>query len=276
MNEKIIKNLKRENETLIFKIFSYIKSYFIKFIAIIIFIILWETLSVVGIFDSNFISAPSTIIVTIWQLIFHGTLIVHTLYTLIRALIGICIALLIAIPLGFLLGGFFKKIEHSINPLFRLLEQFNPLTLFHLLILVTLLNELSTILVIYWAAQWPLLNSTVSGAKNVNPVYIKIAKVSNFDVFDIFWKVQLRSALPNIFTGLRLGILFAFLIAFGVEMMGMTTGKGLGYFIMISQMNGEISFIWVGIATMTLLSLTLTLLITKVEKCLIKEKQSIS
>ncbi|KZX14801.1 bicarbonate transport system permease protein CmpB [Methanobrevibacter cuticularis] len=276
MNKKIIKNLKREKETSSIKVFNYIKSYFIKFIAIIIFLVVWEILSIVGIFDSNFISSPSTIILAIWHLIFYGTLIVDTLYTLLRVLIGLFLALLIAIPLGFLLGGFFKEIEHSINPLFRILEQFNPLTLFHLLILVTLINELSTILVIYWAAQWPLLNNTVSGAKNVNPVHIKIAKSANFDKFDIFWKVQLRSALPNIFTGLRLGILFAFLIAFGVEMMGMTTGKGLGYFILLSQMNGEVSFIWAGIATMTLLSLTLTLLLTKIEKSLVKEKQSIN
>jgi ABC-type nitrate/sulfonate/bicarbonate transport system permease component len=143
------------------------------------------------------------------------------------------------------------------------------------MILLTLFNELSTILVIYWAAQWPILNNTASGAKNVNPIYIKVAKAAKIDNFDIFWKIQLRSSLPNIFTGLRLGVLFGFLISFGVEMMGMTTGKGLGYFIMQSQMNGQTPYIWVGITTMTILSLLITLSINQTEKYFSPEKKYI-
>ncbi|MDR2873759.1 MAG: ABC transporter permease subunit [Methanobrevibacter sp.] len=262
--------LESAKENQIYKIFAHVRSFFIKFIAIILFIILWEVLSIVGVFDPNFISSPTNIIITAWQLIIHGMIIEDILYTLIRVIIGISLAILIAIPLGFLLGGYFKKIEESLNPFFILLEQFNPLTLFHLLILVTIINELSTVIIIYWAAQWPILNNTVTGAKNVNPTYVKVAKATKLDKFDIFWKVQLRSSLSNIFSGIRLGILSGFLMAFGVEMMGMTTGKGLGYFIMNSQMNGEVSFIWAGIFIMTLLSLLITLSINQIEKYLCK------
>ncbi|KZX10777.1 ABC transporter permease [Methanobrevibacter filiformis] len=259
------KNLKN-NEVLTNKVFHWIKLYLNKYIAVILFICLWELLSIIGFFDPDFISSPTTVIINFIYLIFQSSFIEDIFYTFARVSIGIGLALLISIPLGFILGGFFKKIENSLNPMFRILEQFNPLTLFHLLILITLINELSTILVIYWAAQWPLLNNTISGAKSVNPTYIKIAKAATYNKFDIFWKIQLRSSLPNIFTGLRLSILFGFLIAFGVEMMGMTTGRGLGYFIITSQMHGSIPHVWVGIVTMTLLSLAMTIGLNKIEQ----------
>lgn len=266
-NSKIFNNKLFNN-----KIFNLFKSYFIKYIAIIIFIIVWQFLSITGFFDENFVSSFTTTAYTMLYLIFNGIIIEDTLYTFLRITIGVFLAILVAIPLGFLVAGFYKKLEISINPLFRFLEQLNPFGFFHFIILLTLLNELSIVLVIFWAALWPLLNNTVSGARNIKEEYIKIAKASNFDNFDIFWKVQLRASLANIFTGLRLSVIFAFLAVFGVEMMGMTTGKGLGYFIMTSQMAGNVPYIWAGVVTVTLLSVFIIKIINQIEKYFVKEK----
>ncbi|MDR1721572.1 MAG: ABC transporter permease subunit [Methanobrevibacter sp.] len=236
---------------------------------------MWEVLFDIGVLNPAYFASPSNIVLSMVHLTFHGNLIVDSGFTLIRVLIGLFIAIIVAIPLGFLLGGFFKNLEYSINPMIRLLEQFNPLTVFHIVILFTLINELSTIIVIYLAAQWPILSNTISGAKNVKPVYIKIAKAAMLDKFDIFWKIQLRSSLPRIFTGLRLGVTFGFLMAFGVEMMGMTTGRGLGYFILHTQestSSTDIPYIWAGIVTMTLIAIALNYIITLIENHTVKEK----
>nr|WP_302578430.1 ABC transporter permease [Methanobrevibacter arboriphilus] len=259
----LINNL---NKIIFNKFISVIHKIIHKFSAVIIFFVIWEFLSIIGVFNPNFISSPSTIIIKIIELSLNGIIPFETAYTLIRVLIGVSLALIVAIPLGFLLGGFFKKIENSLNPLLRLLEQINPLTLFHLIILFTLINELAIVLVIYWAVQWPLLNNTVTGAKNVPSEFIKIGKSLNFSKSDIFWKIQLPSALPYIFTGLRLGVIFAFLIAMGVEMMGMTTGNGLGYFIMHSQETGYVPDMWAGVAVMTILAVLVNYSITLIEK----------
>jgi len=241
-----------------------------KYIAIIIFLAFLEILPSIGVVNPIFLPPISKIILSIWSTTINGTLPIAFTYTFFRVLAGLSISILIAIPLGFLLGGFFQNLEKSINPLFKIFEQFNPLTLFHLLIILISINELSTIIVIYWASQWPILNSTISAIKNVDHTLIKVAKMSKFDKFDIFWKIHIPSSIPKIFTGIRLGLLFAFLISMGVEMMGMTTGQGLGFFIMITWMNGFNTEMWAGVYVMTLLAISMNFILVKIEKYLIK------
>jgi NitT/TauT family transport system permease protein len=259
---QLFKNSKHSDGT------SLLKSILHKYIAIIIFLILWEIFPIIGIFNPLFIPPPSVVFLTMGKLIIDGTLIVATLYTFMRVILGITMAILIAIPLGFLLGGFFKKFEESINPVIKIIEQFNPLTLFHLFIIFVALTDFSTVMVVYWAAQWPILNNTVTGSKNVDISLIKVGKASNLDKFDIFWKIQVPASIPTILGGIRLGVIFALLIVMGVEMMGMNTSTGLGYFIMTTQMYGLTSEMWAGIVTMTLLGIVINLGLLKIEKYL--------
>lgn len=266
----------KTSDSMFLNIFNAFKSLSYKYIAIIIFLIIWEILPVIGVFNPLFIPPPSTIAVEMWNLTINGVLPVATLYTFSRVLAGIGFALLIAIPLGFLLGGFFKNFENASGPLIKIWEQGNPLTLFHLFVLLVGLTELSTIIVVYWAAQWPMLNNTVTGVKNVDPVLIKVARAAGLSKFDIFWKIQLPASLPTVFTGIRLGVIFAFLILMGVEMMGMSSGVGLGYFIMQAQMATLIPRMWAGIVTMWLLCIVINYTLVRVEKHFTKWKGPIS
>jgi NitT/TauT family transport system permease protein len=207
-----------------------------------------------------------------WNLSIDGELPIATLYTFSNVMVGIAVAVLVAIPLGLLLGGFFKKFEKATNPLIKLVEQGNPLTLYHLFVLLIGITQLSTIIVVYWAAQWPILNNTVTGARNVDPVLIKVGRDAGLNKFDIFWKIQLPAATPMIFTGIRVGVLFGFLILMGVEMMGMGSGVGLGYFIMSSQMEMIIPRMWAGIVTLALLTITINLVLIRIENHLTQWK----
>ena len=256
----------KTNNSIFLNIFNIFKSFSHKYIAIILFLILWEIFPIIGVFNPLFIPPPSTIAVEMWNLTINSVLTIATLYTFSRVLAGIGFALLIAIPLGFLLGGFFKDFEKASGPLIKLWEQGNPLTLFHLFVLLVGLTELSTIVVVYWAAQWPILNNTVTGAKSVDPVLVKVARAAGLSKFDIFWKIQLPASLPTIFTGIRLGVIFAFLILMGVEMMGMSSGIGLGYFIMSAQMATMIPRMWAGIVTMTLLCISINYVLVRIER----------
>lgn len=271
---KIIKATEpiKTSNSMFLNIFNAFKSLSHKYIAIIIFLIIWEILPVIGVFNPLFIPPPSTIAVEMWNLTINGVLPVATLYTFSRVLVGIGFALLIAIPLGFLLGGFFENFENATNPLIKLWEQGNPLTIFHLFVLLVGLTELSTIIVVYWAAQWPMLNNTVTGVKNVDPVLVKVAKAAGLSKFDIFWKIQLPASLPTVFTGIRLGVIFAFLILMGVEMMGMSSGVGLGYFIVSAQMATMIPRMWAGIVAMWLLCIAINYGIVLIEKHFTKWK----
>jgi len=269
--EELTGTLKPDN-SLFLNIISSVKSILHNYLAIIIFLFIWEILPTIGVVNPLFIPTPSTIAVQMYSLTIDGTLPINTLATFSRVLVGLGFALLVAVPIGFILGGLFKNFEKALNPLIRVIEQGNPLTLFHVFVLFIGVAELSTLFVVYWAAQWPILNNTISGARNIDPVLVKVGRAAGLGKFDIFWKIQLPAALPTLFTGIRLGVIFAFLILLGVEMMGMSSGNGLGYYIMETQMAGMIPQMWAAIVTLAILTISINLALLQIEKHLTKWK----
>jgi NitT/TauT family transport system permease protein len=263
--------LKPDN-SLFLNIIGSIRSVLHNYLAIIIFLLIWEILPTIGVVNPLYIPSPSTIAVQMYSLTLDGTLPINTIATFSRVLVGLGLALLVAVPIGFILGGLFKNFEKALNPLIRVIEQGNPLTLFHVFVLFIGVAELSTLFVVYWAAQWPILNNTVTGARNIDPVLIKVGRAAGLGKFDIFWKIQLPAALPTLFTGIRLGVIFAFLILLGVEMMGMSSGNGLGYYIMETQMSGMIPQMWAAIVTLAILTISINLALIEIEKHLTKWK----
>lgn len=247
-----------------------------KGVAIIIFLILWEVLPTIGVVDPMFIPAPSTIAVTMWDMILSGSgdFLLNTAISMSRVLLGFGIALLVAIPLGYLLGGFFKSFEKAIDPLLQVLGQLNPFSFFHIVIVFLGIGELSIIAVIFYISQWPVLYNTVTGIKNVNPVLVKMARAEGHERFGLFWKVLLPASLPTVFAGIRLGALLAFFMVMGAEMMG--AGDGLGYMIMFDQMYGLIPQMWVGIVSISLLGITFDLVLRQLEKYFTSWKEDVN
>ena len=245
-----------------------------KGVAIIIFFILWELLTTVGIIDSTFIPAPSTIALAAWGMFFSSDFLFDTAVTLSRVFLGLGIALAVGIPLGYLLGGFFKDFEKAIDPILQLLGQLNPWSAFHLFIVFLGIGELSVVGAVFYISLWPILYSTVSSVKNVDPVLLKVGKAACIGKFKIFWKVILPSSLPVVFSGIRLGALLAFFMATGGEMMG--AGDGLGYMIMWYQMYGLIPQMWAVIVTVSLLGMILIYVLLRLERYFTSWKEDIT
>ena len=243
-------------------------------VAIIIFFILWELLTTVGIIDSTFIPAPSTIALAAWGMFFSSDFLFDTAVTLSRVFLGLGIALAVGIPLGYLLGGFFKDFEKAIDPILQLLGQLNPWSAFHLFIVFLGIGELSVVGAVFYISLWPILYSTVSSVKNVDPVLLKVGKAACIGKFKIFWKVILPSSLPVVFSGIRLGALLAFFMATGGEMMG--AGDGLGYLIMWYQMYGLIPEMWVIIVSISLLGMIFIYMLLRLERYFTSWKEDIT
>jgi len=232
---------------------NFLKNITHKYAAIVVFLLLWEILPTLGLVNQIFIPTPTTIAAQMWELILSGLLITDTLASLYRVLAGFALALLVALPLGFLLGGFFKNFEKAVDPLLQILGQANPFTLLPIFIVFLGIGELSKIAIIFWVTQWPVLFNTVTGIKNVDPVLVKVARTAGLGKFDVFRKVLIPASLPTVFTGIRMGAVFAWFMLIGAEMIGSTSG--LGYLIMQSQMVMNIPSMWVGIVTVALLGL---------------------
>jgi len=235
--------------------------------SILLFIILWELAPHAGGLLETFIAPPSTVLKTLWELLGSGELSGHAAVSLVRALAGFSIAALVAIPLGFLLGGGFKTFERIVNPVLRFLEQLNPFSLFPLFIMAFGIGELSKEAMIFWVCVWPILFNTITGVKGIDPLLIKSAKSMGMRGLTLFFKVILPAASPGIFTGLKLGSGTAFFMLIAAEMIG--ASRGLGWLVWNAQINFQIPRLFAATVVISVLGLTLNYLLEQLEKRLL-------
>lgn len=257
-----------------FNIVGVIKHISHRSLAILVFLVLWEVLSAIGLINPVLIPAPSAIAVKMVSLTLSGELITDTFTSLYRVLAGFFLALAVALPLGFLLGGFFKHFETAVNPLLNVLGQANPFTIFPVFILLLGIGELSKVAIIYWVVQWPVLFNTVTGIKNVDPVLIKVARTVGLSKVQMFWKVLLPASLPTVFTGVRMAAVFALFMLIGAEMIG--SHSGLGYMIHNAQSTFQYPKMFVGIVVVALLGIAFNYILLHIEKRTTKWKEDIA
>lgn len=231
---------------------------------IVIFLILWEFGPYLGIFNPVIIPTPTKITEKMIVLILNGELITNILVSLGRIATGFGVALAVALPLGFLLGGWFRTFETAVNPLLQIVSQANPFTLFPVFITLLGIGELSKISIIFWVCQWPVLFNTVLGIKNADPSLVKMARSVGITRWHMFTKILLPRALPSVFNGIRMSVLFAFFMLIGAEMIG--AHSGIGYMILQAQATFQMPKMWVGIVTVAFLGILINWIIIRIEK----------
>lgn len=214
-------------------------SYYIwRYSGVALFLILWEFFSRVGVLNPQFIPPFSKILGQIYILWFNNALFTNIMVSLWRVLLGLIIASIIAIPLGFLLGGWFSDIADWMDPLFRIFGQVNPFSLMPIFILFFGMGETAKLAVVAWVCIWPVLYNTILGARSADKLIIKTAVSMNVSNWQLFRKVLLPSAEPSIFAGLRVGAEMSFFMLIAAEMIG--ASAGLGWLFHNSSMNNQI------------------------------------
>jgi NitT/TauT family transport system permease protein len=92
------------------------------------------------------------------------------------------------------------------------------------------LGNTATILIVFYAATFPMLLNTWTGARAVNPLWLRAAGSMGARGTALFWKVVVPGALPFIITGLRLAFQRAWIAVVGAEMLA-ASAFGLGWVI---------------------------------------------
>ncbi|HWR41170.1 MAG TPA: ABC transporter permease [Patescibacteria group bacterium] len=232
--------------------------------AILAFVLLWEVVTRLGLVNQIFIPPFSKVVAAMWFLIQNGYLVKHTLISLERALGGFLLAAVIAIPLGLLMGGWFRRIQLVLNPLFEIAAQANPFILFHIVILFLGIGELAKVSIIAWICIWPILFNTAAGVRNVDSVLLRAAQSFGLNRRQLFFKVILPASAPAIFTGLRVSAGYSFFLLIAAEMMG--SSSGLGWLILYSQENYNIQWIFAGATMIAILGLTMDTILQIIER----------
>ena len=156
---------------------------------------------------------------------FSGTILTHLLASMGRVYGGFFLALALGIPLGLAIGKIplFQKL---LDPTLSLLRPI-PVTAWLPLSMVFFgLGPRSAVFLVFLGAFYPILLNTIFGVRSVDLRLFEAANMLGCDGAKMFRQVVLPAALPSIFTGIRLGHSFAWILIVVGEMTGVPTGLG--------------------------------------------------
>ncbi|MBB3105019.1 ABC transporter permease [Azomonas macrocytogenes] len=242
-------------------------------LGILLFILVWELLPRSGIVSQAYLSPPSAVLQSIWELASSGLLFKHLEASLYRSLSGLLLAIFTGVSLG-LLMGWFARFESMVDPLLQLFRQTSALALFPVFILFFGIGELSKVAIIFWASFWPILLSTISGVKQVDKLLIDSARSMGASQLFLFYKVVLPAASPSIFTGIRLAGAYCVTALVAAEMIG--AHSGLGFLTLNSQEIFQIPSMYAGILLLAVVGLLLNLVLALIERRFTRWRKGLS
>lgn len=126
------------------------------------------------------------------------------------------------------------------------------------------IGETSKVIVITIGTFWPVLLNTVHGIKNVDKRYLEVGSVLEKKRKIVLAKIILPSALPSIFTGLRIGLGNAWMSVVGAELIA--AASGIGYLISYARELSQPDVMLVGVFSIGIIGLLIDMLLKKVEK----------
>jgi NitT/TauT family transport system permease protein len=190
---------------------------------------IYEAVARSGYFPAVLLPTLPVVAKTLAAAIADGTMLLHALYTLERVLIGCGLAVAVGLPLGILMARH-RPVENFVLPLASALMPIPSLAWVPVFILWFGLGNTVAILIVFYAALFPMLLNAWSGVRAVNPLWLRAAGAMGADERALFWKVIIPGASPFIITGLRQAFLRAWIAVVGAEMLA-ASDWGLGWVI---------------------------------------------
>lgn len=171
-----------------------------------------------------------------------------------RVAIGFTLSAIVGIALGILVGSN-QFMYDALDPIFQVLRTIPPLAWLPIALAALKQSNPSAIFVIFITAIWPIIINTTVGVQQIPQDYKNVARVLRLSKQKYFFKVLFPSAVPYIFTGLRIGIGLSWLAIIAAEML--VGGVGIGFFIWDSYNSSKMSeiilaLIYVGVVGLLL------------------------
>lgn len=196
---------------------------------------------------------PTQVLVAAWELLQSGDLWRHVRDSVKRELVAFLWATS-SIPLGIAMG-WWKAVEDQVDPLVEILRPVPPLAWIPLSILWFGIGDLQNQFIIFLGCFFPILINTVAAVKGIEPNLIRAARALGANEWNILWRVVLRAALPQIVTGVRVGLGVGWMALVAAELVG--ANSGLGFLISDARTVLRTDYVIVGMAVIGLIGLAI-------------------
>jgi len=233
------------------------------------FVALWSVASYFNWVNPKLIPPPYAVLETAWQQLFAEDFFTGLGASLFRNLSGFVIGGTAGILVGLALG-FSRWFDHLFGPSFNALKQ---ISLFAWLPLISTwfgYDNSAKILFISLAAFYPVALNTFEGVRSVTLSQLEVAKVYGFSQSQLIYKLVLPAATPQIFVGLQLGLIYAWLATIGSELLLANWGVGLGNIVIRGREAFNVPLIIFGMLIIGLIGALFNRLAARVEARLLR------
>lgn len=226
-------------------------------------LVLWQVQSARGVLNTNILASPDEVITRLNEMLENGELWKNILASASRVVKGY----LIGASLGFVIGAFnglFKVVNRALLAVIAILRPIPPIALIPFLILWLGIGEASKITIIVIGSFWPVLLNTMQGIQETDPKLLEVASAFGKNKVIVLFKIILPSAVPSIFTGLRLGISNAWTCVVTAEMIA--ASAGVGYIIQYARELVQPDLLLLGIIIIGVIGLFIDLIVIFLQK----------
>lgn len=179
---------------------------------------------------------PGQVAAGTMELARNGTLWEHIGASLLRVATGFLIAVLVALPLGLWVGRV-DAAYRTLNPVFQILRPISPIAWIPIAILWFGVGDMAPVFLIFLASVFPMILQTAAGVHAIDARYLRAAENFGVPRAKLYRQVIVPAVLPEILTGMRIGLGVAWLVVVAAEMI--VRSSGLGFLIMDSRNAGN-------------------------------------
>jgi len=216
--------------------------------------------------------SPLQVLVRALELARTGQLLTDALASLRRVLLGFCLGVALAVPVGFLMG-WYPLARGLIEPFVQFFRMIPPLAIIPLAIVTMGIGETPKVFVIFLAAFLSSVVATFQGVVSVDKTLINAARVLGAGDATIFRRVIVPASMPFILVGMRIGLGAAWATVVAAELIA--AQSGLGFRMQQAQLYYDLATIFVSLIAIGVLGLTMDRLLLALENRLTRWQERI-
>ena len=193
----------------------------------IAFLLVWYAATALHLVNTKLIVPPLGVVTTGFKELANVDFYVGVGLSLWRDLSGFALGALAGVAVGALIGVS-RLADKLIGPTFHTARQISLFAWLPLLSALVGTGDLSKVIFIAFSAFYPVVLGTLEGVRGVTAAHAEVAKVYGFTRKQLFFNLILPAASPQILSGVRLGLIYAWLATIGAEFLLVNDGQGLG------------------------------------------------
>lgn len=236
-------------------------------VSIAILILIWQFLFSISSYNKALFPSPKMAFDALLEMLDNGRLFENIKTSMYRFAVGYSSSVVIAVLLGLILGRI-PKVFQYVNPALQLLRPISPTAWMPFIVLLFGIGDVPAIVIIFIAAFFPVLLSTVSAVGNIDPVYLKVSKNFGIKQPALTWKVIFPAAFPQIANGIHLALGTAWIFLVAGEMVG--AQSGLGYQIIDARNNIRADILLATILVIGVIGILLDSILKLIEKAVMR------